>query len=274
MTQDLASTPLPSDKEFQLFQRLIHDKLGIFLPEQKKALLSNRLWKRLHACEVNGYSEYYRYIQSPQGRQELDTALELMTTNETYFFREQKHFDYLTNEILPALKPPAQFRVWSAAASTGEEPYSIAMVLKDRCPVAWELLSSDVNARVIQQARTGIYPLARAKNISQDYLHRFCRKGIGPQAGNIRVAQDLRQSVDFFTLNLHEEFPDIGKFDLIFLRNVLIYFENDNKAKILDRIANRLQPGGILFVGHSESLHGLSTRLVPVQPAIYRLHDR
>lgn len=272
MTLDVTNNPLPSDREFQLFQRLIQDKLGIFLPQQKKALLSNRLWKRLAACEVNGYSDYYRLLQSPQGRSELDLALELITTNETYFFREQKHFDYLRDVILPATRGKGRFRVWSAAASTGEEPYSIAMMLKDFCPVEWELLCSDVNRTVIEQAKLGIYPDARTKHIPEEYLRRFCRKGIGPQSGNIRINRELRETVSFFTLNLHEEFPDdLGKFALIFLRNVLIYFESDNKSKILQRIADKLEPGGLLFVGHSESLHGLSDRFVSVKPAIYRL---
>ena len=269
-----SATPIPSDKEFQLFQQLIQDKLGIFLPAQKKALLSNRLWKRLQACQVKGFGDYYRLIQSPQGKSELSIALELITTNETYFFREQKHFDYLQEEILPRLRPGVNFRVWSAASSTGEEPYSIAMVLKDRCASEWELLCSDVNRTVVEQAKIGIYPDMRVKNIPPEYLRRFCRKGVGPQQGNVRVITELRESVQFFTLNLHENFPDIGKFDLVFLRNVLIYFENDNKTKILDRIAEKLNPGGILFVGHSESLHGISTRFVPVKPAIYRLAGR
>jgi chemotaxis protein methyltransferase CheR len=268
------TTPMPSDKEFQLFQQLIQDKLGIFLPVQKKALLSNRLWKRLQACQVKSFSDYYRLIQSPQGKAELNTALELVTTNETYFFREQKHFDYLQEEILAHLRPSAKFRVWSAASSTGEEPYSIAMLLQDRCPSEWELLCSDVNRTVVEQAKVGVYPEARIKNIPADYLRRFCRKGVGPQQGNVRVTAELRQLVQFFTLNLHENFPDIGKFDLVFLRNVLIYFENENKEKILDRIADKLTPGGILFVGHSESLHGISTRFVPVKPAIYSLAGR
>lgn len=273
MTSDISSV-IPSDREFQLFQQLIENKLGIFLPPQKKALLSNRLWKRLIACDIHGFDEYYRYIQSPQGKGELNLALELITTNETYFFREQKHFDYLRDEILPSVKPGGNFRVWSAAASTGEEPYSIAMLLTDRCPTTWELLCSDVNRKVIEQAKVGIYPEMRIKNIPPDYLRRFCRKGVGSQEGNTRVNAELRQAVQFFTLNLHEDFPDLGQFDLVFLRNVLIYFENDNKTKILERIASTLKPNGILFVGHSESLHGISSRFTPVKPAIYRLAGR
>lgn len=265
---------IPSDKEFHLFQQLIEKKLGIFLPSQKKALLSNRLWKRLNACNMNSFEEYYYYIQSSPGKGELSIALELITTNETYFFREQKHFDYLRDEILPKVRVGNTFRVWSAAASTGEEPYSIAMLLADRCQGTWELLCSDVNRKVIEQAKVGIYPDSRIKNIPPEYLRRFCRKGVGPQEGNSRVVASLRQEVQFFTLNLHEDFPDIGKFDLVFLRNVLIYFENENKTKILERIAATLKPDGILFVGHSESLHGISNRFTQLRPAVYKLAQR
>jgi chemotaxis protein methyltransferase CheR len=262
---------LPSDKEFYLFQKLILERLGIFLPLQKKALLTNRLWKRLRENDLHSFEDYYRFIMGSNGKTELDVALELITTNETYFFREQKHFDYLEQTILPGFRQGKKLRVWSAAASTGEEPYSIAMLLYDKCPSVWELECSDVNNTVLEQARRGIYPDARIRNIPQDYLHRFCRKGVGPQAGYVRVTQDLRNRVNFFPLNLHNDFPDIGKFDVVFLRNVLIYFENDIKEQVLERIAKVLNPNGILFVGHSESLHGVSTRFAPIKPAIYKL---
>lgn len=262
---------LPSDKEFYLFQKLILERLGIFLPLQKKALLTNRLWKRLRENDLHSFEDYYRFIVGNNGKTELDVALELITTNETYFFREQKHFDYLEKIILPNFKQGKKLRIWSAAASTGEEPYSIAMLLEDKCQGLWELECSDVNNTVLEQARRGIYPDARIRNIPQDYLHRFCRKGVGPQEGYVRVTQDLRNMVNFFALNLHNDFPDIGKFDVVFLRNVLIYFEGDIKEQVLARIAKVLNPNGILFVGHSESLHGLSTKFAPVKPAIYKL---
>ena len=262
---------LPSDKEFILFQQLFLERLGIFLPLQKKALLTNRLWKRLRECDLDRFEDYYRFIVGDKGKAELDIALDLITTNETYFFREQKHFDYLAQTILPNFRQGKKIRVWSAAASTGEEPYSIAMVLEEKCQSVWELECSDVNNSVLEQARRAIYPDARIRNIPENYLHRFCRKGIGPQEGYVRVTQELRNKVNFFTLNLHNDFPDIGKFDLVFLRNVLIYFENDIKEQVLGRIAKVLNPNGILFVGHSESLHGVSNRFVPIKPAIYKL---
>ena len=262
---------LPSDKEFILFQQLILERLGIFLPLQKKALLTNRLWKRLRDCDLTSYQDYYRLITEKSGEAELGVALELITTNETYFFREQKHFDYMSQAILPEFKNGKKLRVWSAAASTGEEPYSIAMMLEDKCQSVWELECSDVNNTVLEQARRAIYPDARVRNIPPNYLRRFCRKGVGPQEGFVRVTQELREKVNFFNLNLHHNFSDIGKFDLVFLRNVLIYFENDTKAKVLERIANVLNPNGVLFVGHSESLHGVTPRFTPIKPAIYRL---
>lgn len=262
---------LPSDKEFYLFQQLILKRLGIFLPLQKKALLTNRLWKRLREYDFQRFEDYYRFIVGNDGQAELDVALELITTNETYFFREQKHFDYLEKTIVPNFKQGRKLRIWSAAASTGEEPYSIAMLLDDKCQSMWELECSDVNNTVLEQARRGIYPDARIRNIPQDYLHRFCRKGVGPQEGYVRVTQDLREKVNFFSLNLHNDFPDIGKFDVVFLRNVLIYFENDIKEQVLARIAKVLNPNGILFVGHSESLHGVSSHFTPIKPAIYKL---
>ena len=271
MTKD-PNNNLPTDKEFYAFQKLILEKIGISLPLTKKTLLVNRLWKRLHIHGLNNYHDYYCLIASKKGQAELSIALELITTNETYFFREQKHFDFMADTILPKCKPGEKLRVWSAAASTGEEPYSIAMLLADRCPGDWELLCSDVNGTVIQQAKIGIYPDARIQNISESYLRRFCRKGVGPQEGFVRVVSELRARVDFFTLNLNEDITeDLGKFDVVFLRNILIYFENDTKEKVLDRIAKTMNPNAILFIGHSESLHGISNQFTAVKPAIYRL---
>lgn len=266
------SNKLPTDNEFLIFQQLILKELGIFLPTSKKALLMNRLWKRLRECNIDNYTSYYRLITSNKGQEELSLMLELITTNETYFFREQKHFDYMTENILPKCKVGEKFRVWSAAASTGEEPYSIAMLLADRCAANWELLCSDVNAAVIEHAKIGIYPDMRVSNIPPTYLRRFCRKGIGPHSGFVRVIADLRSRVDFFTLNLNMNLTDdIGKFDVVFLRNILIYFENDIKSQVLERVAKTLKPNGILFIGHSESLHGVSTTFLHIKPAIYRL---
>lgn len=263
---------MPSDQEFIAFQKLILERIGIFLPMSKKALLMNRLWKRLSAHRLNNYHEYYCFIVSKQGAQELNLALELMTTNETYFFREQKHFDYLANDILPQFRSRDTLRIWSAAASTGEEPYSIAMLLADRCAANWELLCSDVNSQVIEHAKVGIYPNLRAKNIPEHYLRRYCRKGSGPQEGFVRVVAELRERVEFFTLNLNASISrDLGLFDVVFLRNILIYFENDVKEQVLNRVAKTLKPNGILFIGHSESLHGVSNKFSPIKPAIYKL---
>jgi len=266
------SKNLPTDEEFYKFQKLILDKIGIFLPLTKKSLLANRLWKRLNANKIESYHDYYCLIVSKKGQAELNIALELVTTNETYFFREEKHFEYMAEHILPQFKTNNKIRIWSAAASTGEEPYSIAMQLADRCTASWDLLCSDVNSTVIKHAKAGIYPESRTENIPKNYLRRFCRKGVGPQDGYVRVISELRSQVEFFTLNLNNDIAlDIGKFDVVFLRNILIYFETDTKAKVLERIAKKMNPNSILFIGHSESLQGIDTPFISVKPAIYRL---
>ncbi len=263
----------PTDQEFAAFARLIYERIGIFLPESKKTLLMNRLWKRVDACGFNNYRDYYCHILSKNGESELALALDLVTTNETYFFREQKHFDYLAQHILPLIKSTQLLRVWSAAASSGEEPYSIAMLLADQCRGPWELVCSDVNHTVIEKAKLGIFPDARTEHIPLSYKRRFCRRGTGPQEGFMRINTDLRTMVQFLELNLNSDFiADLGKFDLVFLRNVLIYFDSQTKERVLGRIAATLKPEGILFVGHSESLQGLATRFSLVQPAIYRLN--
>jgi chemotaxis protein methyltransferase CheR len=262
----------PSDGEFTAFQKLILERLGIYLPPSKKALLVNRLWKRLCAHQFNNYHDYYCFIMSKEGQGELDLALDLITTNETYFFREQKHFDYMSECVIPNFKPHETLRIWSAATSSGEEPYSIAMLLADRCVANWELLCSDVNSAVLEQAKKGIYSEARARNIPADYRRRFCLAGTGPQAGFIRVVPDLRARVEFFKLNLNQTISrEMGKFDLVFLRNILIYFDNDTKVKVLERVAKTLKPNGLLFVGHSDGLHGVTPYFAPIRPAIYRL---
>ncbi len=260
----------PDEREFRLFQQLLHTQLGIHLPAQKRALIGNRLWKRLQARQVQRYGEYFQLINRPGEEAELNCMLELLTTNETYFFREPRHFDFLRDTILPVRNPARPLRVWSAAASTGEEPYSIAMVLADRCSGRWELLASDVNGTVLETARRAIYRDDRTDQIPLPYRRRFCRKGIGRYAGHLRIVPELRREVQFRQVNLHQSLPELGLFDVIFLRNVMIYFDEPTKRDVLRRVARLLQPEGWLFVGHSESLHGLDTGFHAVQPAIYR----
>jgi chemotaxis protein methyltransferase CheR len=247
------------------------DVAGIQLGHAKRTLVSSRLASRLRKLGLSTYGDYYRLISGGSDAVERQTAVDLLTTNETYFFREPKHFDFL-RELLGRLRPTGQpFRVWSAACSSGEEPYSIAMVLADRSlGRSWEILASDLSTRVLAKARLGHYPQSRASQIPAAYLRRFCLKGIGPEEGTMLVDEALTAQVEFRSINLKEPFPEVGSFDVIFLRNVMFYFDSETKASVAARLTERLRPGGHLFIGHSETLNGTTRQLRAVAPAIYQ----
>ena len=260
-----------SDQEFTQFQRFIYDAAGITLSSAKKALVAGRLAKRLVQHELASYSEYFRLLSSGEMPAEVQTAIDLLTTNETYFFREAKHFDLLKQQAV-AVRPGAQpFRVWSAASSTGEEAYGIAMVLADCLDGRqWEVMGSDISARVLARARAGHYPAERATHIPPDYLKRFCLKGMGAQQGTLLIERSLRSRVQFVQVNLNAPLPQLGMFDIIFLRNVMIYFNEDTKRQVVGRVTSLLKPGGYFLIGHSESLNGITDAMQPVAPSIYR----
>jgi len=263
--------PAITDQEFSQFQKLIFNIAGIHMNPIKKPLVMGRLAKRLIHYGLHSYGEYFKLLDSGDHPKELQTAIDLLTTNETYFFREPKHFEFLQQKILPLHTRSKNFRVWSAACSTGQEPYSIAMtlahVLGDN---PWEIIASDLSTRVLEKARTGHYSLEQAENIPTEYLSKFCLKGIGSQAGTFLIDKHLRSRVKFAHINLNERLPRTDMMDLIFLRNVMIYFNAETKHKVVQKVVETLRPGGYLFVGHSESLNGLYDALKSVAPAIYR----
>jgi chemotaxis protein methyltransferase CheR len=265
------STVTISDSEFSQFQRFIYEAAGITMAPSKKALVSGRLAKRLTHCGVKSYGDYFRLLASGKSPDEVQTAVDLLTTNETYFFREQKHFDLLRELALKVAGNPQAFRVWSAASSSGEEAYSIAMVLADCLGErAWEVIGTDISARVLERARSGHYPLARTQNIPASYLKRFCLKGTGLQEGTLLIERSLRNRVKFLAGNLNSALPKIGEFDVIFLRNVMIYFNGDTKREVVARAVALLRPGGHFLVGHSETLNDLTSAVQPIAPSIYR----
>ena len=258
-----------SDTELQGFSRLMMDAAGIMLPASKKALVGGRLARRLQALGLPSYTHYLAHIQ--RDAPERQRAIDLLTTNETYFFREPRHFAYLSEHILSRHDGARPFRVWSAACSSGEEPYSVAMVLAERLGSRpWEMVASDISTRVLEQARRGVYPMERAEKIPLPYLKAYCLKGVGAQEGQFQIQDALRTRITFRELNLNATLPDIGQFDLVLLRNVMIYFDAATKRGVCGRIEQVLRPGGHLFVGHSESLNGLDSSLRMVQPAVYR----
>jgi chemotaxis protein methyltransferase CheR len=260
-----------TDQEFSSFQKLIYDIAGIHMSPAKKPLVSGRLAKRLSQHGLSSYGDYFQLLRSGDHPTELQTAVDLLTTNETYFFREPKHFDFLQQRILPSHTQGKPFRVWSAACSSGQEPYSIAMMLADSLGDGpWEILASDISTRVLERARSGQYAMDQTKHISREYLSRFCLKGVGSQDGTFLVEKNLRSRIKFKQINLNDSLPSVGDMDLIFLRNVMIYFDADTKRKVVQRLAQTLKKGGFLFIGHSESLNGISSQLTTVAPSIYR----
>lgn len=263
--------PLSLD-EFRLFQAFIHREAGINMSDAKQALVSGRLTKRLRATGQSSFAAYHALIESgdPAVREERQLALDLLTTNETYFFREPKHFVFLKQEALPELKPDG-LRVWSAACSSGEEAYTLAMLL-DAClgQRSWEVVGTDISHRMLEQASRGRYPLTRSDRIPAPLLKKYCWKGVRSMDGVMKIDAALKQRVRFLPTNLKDSQEHLGLFDVIFLRNVMIYFDKPTKQQVLRQVLRQLKPGGFLMIGHSESLQDLTDELVVRQSSIYQ----
>lgn len=257
------------DQAFASLGRLIRHRVGLELSPARKYLVTGRLASRLRALKLRDYGDYLELLE--QGCEEMQAAIDLLCTNETWFFREPEHFAFLRDHIIAKHARATPPRIWSAACSTGEEPYSIAMTLAGRFPdTYWDVLASDISSKALSIARRGVYPLSRSEQIPRPVLLEHCRKGIGACHGTFSLAAHVRERVRFMHINLNEPLPELGNFDLIFLRNVMIYFDAPTKRQVLQRVIERLRPGGYLFVGHSEVLHGLTDAVKQVRPAIYR----
>ena len=266
-----------SDKEFRLFQALIHREAGIHLAPAKKALVMGRLGRRLRELGLKAYGAYYDYVLAT-GEEELVRLLDAICTNETSFFREPRQFEFLEQRLFPAWQRapagPRRIRVWSAGCATGEEPYSLAMVLWAHFPppAGWEIeiQATDLSSRVLERARRALWPLEKAQEIPPRYLKAFMLRGTGPQQGTMRAGPELRSLVRFARLNLNAETPPaLGRFDLLFCRNVLIYFSAEAKARVIQRLLAHLAPTGHLFLGHAETLTGVTEQVRSVIPTVY-----
>jgi chemotaxis protein methyltransferase CheR len=260
-----------NDHEFSQFQRFIFEAAGITMTDAKKALVTGRLTKRLEVYGLESFGDYFKLLSSDQHPEEIQMAVDLLTTNETYFFREIKHFEFMRTQALAARSRPEPYRVWSAASSSGEEAYSMSMVLADCMQTTpWEILGTDISTRVLAGARRALYPMERGRHIPPDYLRRYCRKGNGTYDGMFLVDPNLRSKVMFRHLNLNQDLPQLGQFDLVFLRNVMIYFNNETKREVVARVISAIKPGGYFCVGHSESLNELTTSVNMVVNSIYQ----
>lgn len=273
-----------SETDFRRFQQLIYSDAGIWLAGAKTALLVGRLARRLRHYGLKSFRQYYDLVvNSPEERIQMLNAI---STNETHFFREPQHFELLRVSIFPRWKHQAatgsrnrNIRVWSAGCSTGQEPYSLAMLLLDHFSAdsGWqiEIVATDISTRALEIARKAIWPAEKAVEIPRPYLKAFMLRGIADQAGRIKAGPEIRSLIQFFRLNLNEPgYPLAGKFDLIFCRNVLIYFDLNSRERAQRRLANFLAPGGYFFVGHAETLHAMSSSLTTIVPTVYtRKHD-
>ncbi|CAL93020.1 CheR family methyltransferase [Azoarcus olearius] len=261
-----------TDREFALFQRLIYRLAGISMSDAKKVLMVGRLGKRLRHYDLASFGDYYRLLASGTHPDELQTMVDLLTTNETYFFREPAHFEFL-REFAASRKGGAPFRIWSGACSSGEEPYTMALVLAETLGLStsWEIVASDISMTVLERARAGLYPLERAEGIPQPLLKKYCLKGVREQQGNFLICPELRERIDFRQLNLVAlDAPNLGHFDVIFLRNVMIYFDTETKARVIANMLPHLKQDGRFIVGHSETLHGVTDELAALRPTLYK----
>lgn len=259
-----------TEAEFALFQKLIYEWAGIHMGDTKQALITGRLMKRLRHYGFNSFSEYLKLVRNEGHGDEKQIMINLLTTNETYFFREPKHFAWLKRKI--AAHPPGEtFRIWSAASSSGQEVYSLAMVLAEAFGFSgWQILGSDISEKILEVAMQATYPIEQAAQINPDYLKRFCLKGVREAEGTFCIQPELLRNIRFMRINLIEPIPaHLGQFDAIFLRNVMIYFDRQTRQNVSEKLAGYLKPNGHLVIGHAESLHGISDRLKSVEPTIY-----
>jgi len=268
----LASFQL-TDKEFDKIRQLIHKKSGISMSDAKRSLVAGRLRKRLVNLQLDSYEDYYQFLRKDEqaGTGEMQRFIDLLTTNETWFFREEKHFEFLKQQLKnrPIAK---ETHIWSAASSSGEEPYSIAMTMAENMGLTspWKILGTDISTEILAKAKKGLYMKDKIKGLSKTYTRKYMLNGVRSYADYLAIVPELKNKMNFQHFNLQSSpLPGI-KFDFIFCRNVLIYFNQEDKKKVIHRLAGCLKTGGYFFPGHSESLHGLYDELTAVAPSIYQ----
>ena len=261
--------------DFDVLRKISNQYSGILVPDDKFDMFYSRLSKRVRMLGFTSFNQYCHYLKNNPD-DEFTEFINAVTTNLTSFFRENHHFEYLSHTVIPELlqkkSGSKQIKVWSAGCSTGEEPYSLAMTLKEIVPADWtiNILATDLDTNVLATAAAGVYGADRIAGIAEQRLKRWFQKGVGQQAHKVRVKAELREMIAFKQLNLMQEWPMKECFDFIFCRNVLIYFDRETKAMLAKRYCSLLEDGSYLFIGHSESLHQLDTGFALIGNTIYR----
>ena len=270
--------PVMTDRELKEFSAFIYSELGIKITQTKKTMLQARLQRRLRTLNMKSYGQYLEYLQSLRGLEvELPQMVDAVTTNTTSFFREPKHFEYLVQHILPQWqkkKPGRTFTVWNAGCSSGEEPYSTAMTLMDYSerisPLNFSIVATDISTDILKKASRAIYEEERIATIPAEYRRKFLLRSKNKERRLVRVVPELREAVSFRRLNFMDDFQFRESMDLIFCRNVMIYFDRKTQHELVRKFCNHLEPGGHLFIGHSESLAGADLPLKQLAPATYQ----
>jgi chemotaxis protein methyltransferase CheR len=274
---EIGAVPAVGDAEFAFFSDLIHARTGIALKESKRSLMAARLSPRVRALGLDSFAAYRRFVEAAApSHAEWGLMINCITTNKTSFFREEAHFAFLADRLLAAGREGQTcFRIWSAACSTGEEPYSLAMTaLQAKGTMKVRILASDLDTDVLARAQAAVYPIDSLAEMDQESKRRYFLRGCGEGEGSVQVKPKVRDLVTFRHINLVEEpWPIRTRFDAIFCRNVIIYFDRETQRRLFERLAQYLAPGGLLFVGHAESLFWLDELLVPVTHSVYRVRS-
>jgi chemotaxis protein methyltransferase CheR len=268
-----------SPRDFAFLSRLVYDRSRICLGPEHRPLVASRLAGHLRSLGCAGFSDYCAILDAPTGTDEIEFLIDMVTTNHTHFFRERAHFELLAGHLLPTLGPRAAtagrpLRIWSAAAASGEEPYSLAIVMAEfarRHPLpAWRVFASDISRRMVERCRLGIYEAGKVALPTADLLPRYFRRGFGPREGYYRVRPEIRRAVTVEAVNLFQDpYPVPEALDVVFCRNVMIYFDAPSRAQLVGRLFEQLAPGGYLVIGHTESLLDLRHPFSQLSPSVY-----
>jgi len=262
-----------TDRDMTRIAQLVYERSGITLHDGKRPLVVARLQKRLRALALETFAQYLKYLDGDKGSEELVLLLDAIATNHTYFFREEQHFKLLAEKIVPKHRQTRQpLNIWCAACSTGEEPYTIAMTLGElNPPMDFRMLASDISTKALRAAQAGVYKMQAVEKLPIEILRKYFEKGMGDTAGFARVRKELRDNITFKHINLLEVPAFDTKFDVIFCRNVMIYFDRAVQQRVVNALERHLRPGGYLFISHSESLNGVTHGMRWIAPAAYQL---
>jgi chemotaxis protein methyltransferase CheR len=262
--------------DFEFIIQLVYDRCRVRLHEGKQQLIRARLGKRLRHHGFETLGQYCDYLRRGGDDAEVTHLVDALTTNYTQFLREKDHFEFMVKTALPAMLAGAtrRFSVWSAACATGEEPYSLAFYLSEHFPSAagwdWRILATDISTKALAVGQGGVYPADRLSSVPPEWWKKYFQKGVGKWAGHCRIKPDLASRVAFHQINLLGEYTFQEKFEVIFCRNVMIYFDRPTQEQLVNKLSRHLAPNGYLLIGHSESLNGLNIGLRCLRPSIYQ----